>query len=193
MKTRTALALVAALAMGSAAQAVDFTQPDVDDLIDYAAIHNLDLMYADLEVMDPAVLKGAGKVTHYVWTNDQGNEKHAYSATVKVQVPAKVPGLETLKAALNADVRIRLVSEGVKYAECLLAVQPVTSRTYVTYELQIAGRGDEVKPLKGVCDIDLVTPGIQAGIPQMHRLDLITSFVRHDVRPVTDLMEGYCY
>lgn len=145
------------------------------------------------EVMDTDRVKGAGRVTHYIWTENDGIQKQAYRTVVHVQVPAKVPGFETLKAALNADVRIDLYSQGVRYAQCLLAVQPVTSRTYVTYELLVAGAGDEVKPIKGVCDIDVNLRGIQAGIPQMQFEDLITSLVRYDTRPDIHLMEGYCY
>ena len=199
MRARTILAAVAALAFTPVAQAVEPTLPDFDGLVDYDAVHDLDVLYADLDVLDIDRLRGYGTVRHYLWSDQDGRGMQSYNATVTIAVPSKVPGFETLKAAMNADVRINLIgAAGIPYAECLLAVQPVTSRTFVTYELQLVAHEDAVapvlniKPVKGVCDVDVDTPGIQVGIPQMEARDVITGFARYETAPRVDLVRGYC-
>ena len=182
---------MAALAIGSAAPATELQ--GLDRFVDNDGVRDLELMYADLKVMDADRLNGFGAVRHFIWTNYDGEVKELYRATITVDVPAKVPGFETLEAAMNADVRILLRTEGVPYAECLLPAQAVTSPAYVTYQVEMIVHEDFVKPIRGICDINLRTPGIQPGIPQMHYLDLITGLARHETVYEVELMEGFCY
>ncbi len=189
----TVLTAIIAFSVGGAAQAVEPSFPELDGLLDYDAIVDFDLIYADLEVIDVDTVKGFGTVRHFTWTTDAGASKQVYRAAVTVRVPARVPGLESFKSAMNADVLLVLDHKGMPYAECLLAVQPITSRTYVTYELELLANGDFVKPTKGVCDVDLETPDIQVGIPPMRYLDLVTGVIRHQVPHDIELMRGFCF
>lgn len=207
MKARTVIAVIAALAAASAAQAVDRQSPallPVDD--DPAATRFYDHMYADLTVTLDQV-QGLGRIDHYIWFDSDGIQRQEYRTVVTVRIPSDVPGFETLENALEADVRIRLAAETavdyptvepspsayIPYAECMLAVQPITSRSIVKYELLIEDTGKGVKVAKGVCDVDITSADIQVGIPQMGYLDLITSFVRYEADANVAFMEGYCY
>ncbi|MBT8136357.1 MAG: hypothetical protein KJO54_04995 [Gammaproteobacteria bacterium] len=207
MRVRTVIAVLAALAAGSATQAVERQSPGlvvVDD--PPGATRFYDHMYADLSVVLDQV-QGHGRLDHYVWFDREGKQRQTYRAVVTVRIPSDVPGFETLEDAMDADVRIRLAARTdvdfptvepsptayMPYAECMLAMQPVTTRDFVTYELLITGFGNDLKVAKGVCDVNMLTTNIQVGIPQMGYLDLITSLVRNDADTNLAFMEGYCY
>ena len=207
MRARTVIAAIAALAAGLAVQAADVQSPAQAFFYDTPAANSIDiLMYADLAVTLNQV-KGLGRVEHYVFFDREGIKRQTYRAFVTVRIPSDVPGFETLEDALEADVRIRLAAETavdqptvrpspkayIPYAECMLAIQPITSRHFVTYELLMVDHGHGLKVAKGVCDIDIASADIQVGIPQMGYLDLITGFVEYEADPDMAFMEGYCY
>ncbi len=197
MRARSMVAVLAAMAVGPLAQAADFTAPPFSDLMPADAIVsgvNVDVMFANLQATDPDAIKGDGKVLHAIWYDKDGIKRQAYRTVVKVRVPAKVPGLDSLMGVLSADVRISLTSGGVPYAECMLPLQLISSRATAIFELYLEGRGVGVKPHKGVCDVDLDAPGIQNGIPEMHFQDLVETIIWADVMaPGYKAMEGYCY
>ena len=196
MRARSILIVATAMAVGSLAQAADVEAGAFNDLMPADAILAGDavVMFANLQATDAAAIKATGRVLHSIWYDESGVERQAYRTVVKVKVPARLPGLDSLAGVLGADVRISLSSGGVPYAECMLPVQLISSRSIAIFELYLGARGDEVKPYKGVCDVDLETPGIQFGIPQMRFQDLIETVVwADDASPGFRVMEGYCY
>ncbi len=199
MRGRTVLTIVAAMAMGSMAQAVEPTTPPLNDLMPADAVVQgppVEVMFANLEsiVLDGPSVQGNGKVLHSVWYNRHGIKMQAYRASIEISVPTDVPGLDTLMDVLSADVRISLSSGGIPYAECMLPVQLISSRSTAIFELYVQGRGVGIRPHKGICDVDLSEPGIQIGIPQMHFQDLIEAIVwTGDTSPGHAFLEGYCY
>lgn len=149
------------------------------------------VMWAELEVMDEAV-KGAGKLKSHTWYAPNGELTRSFKTVINVGIPSKLPAFATLADAMDADVRIRITGEGVPYAECMLTLEPVTARSYVTFTLDLVAVGDDVKPVKGVCDINLEETGIQVGIPELHYLDLITTYVKGKPYDETEFLRGYC-
>lgn len=197
MRARTILAVVAAMAAASIAQAEAPGLPAFGDPMPAdAAIHDLDVMFVHLQpvVADGPTVRGEGEVLHSIWYNKEGIRMQAFRTVVEIGVPSEVPGLDTLIGVLSADVSIEFNAGGVPYAQCYLPVQLISSRSNAIFELYLEGRGVGVKPHKGICDVDLQTPGIQIGIPLMHAQDLVETIVQvDDVDPGRIIMEGYCY
>ncbi|MDH3587921.1 MAG: hypothetical protein OEQ74_00820 [Gammaproteobacteria bacterium] len=180
-----------AVVVGETVVAHDFSMTHIDDL---AVIDTeVDVMGAVLQPMEPRMVKGGGKIVHEAWYDEEGVHRETFKAIVGVRVPSKVPGFDTIKGAMNADLRLVMSANGVPYAECMLAVQPVTSRTFVNYALDLRAMYIEMRPNQGICDIDLNKAGIQVGIPQMHYKDLITTFVKGKPYETYDFLDGYCY
>ena len=199
MRARTLLAVLAAMAVASTTQAEELTAPAFDNPMPADAVVqgvNVDVMFANLETIraDGPVVQGGGKVLHSIWYDRAGIQRQAFRATIEIAVPTDVPGLDTLMAVLGADVRISFSSGGVSYAECLLPVQLISSRSTAIFELYLEGRGVGIKPHKGICYVNLHEPGAEIGIPQMHAQDLLEAIVwADDTSPGHEFLEGYCY
>ncbi|MDH3587920.1 MAG: hypothetical protein OEQ74_00815 [Gammaproteobacteria bacterium] len=159
---------------------------------DAANAEGFDVMSAMLEPMEFLSVEGAGKVHHQAWYDADGVYKQVYRGIVGVAVPSKVPGFETLKSAMNADVSIILSTNGVPYAECMLAAEPGTSLTFVMFELDLRAKYSDVRPNRGICDIDVLKTGTQIGIPQMQYKDALTVVVKGKPYATYEFLKGYC-
>ncbi|NNF61714.1 MAG: hypothetical protein HKN06_10370 [Gammaproteobacteria bacterium] len=201
MNVRRVIITLIVMALGSLAHATD--SGGMDAARDLMVTHpsNVPVTVTDVQTMRVSLLpinlevaNGEGTIVHESWYEDDGVLRETFTAKVLVQVPSKVPGFTTLKGAMNADVRIGLETNGVLRAECMLAVQPLTSRTYVEYALDIRALWFEIRPTIGICDIDMEKAGIQVGIPQMHSRDLLTTYVK--IMPADEkhaFLDGWCY
>ena len=200
MNVRRLIIALIVMALGSLAHATD--PGEMGATLDLTITHpsNVPVTVTDVQTMRVSLLpinlemaNGEGTIIHESWYEDDGVLRETFNAKVIVQVPSKVPGFTTLKGAMNADVRIGLETNGVQRAECMLAVQPVTSRTHVEYALDLRALWFEVRPTIGICDIDMETAGIQVGIPQMHSRDLLTTYVK--IMPADEkhaFLDGWC-
>lgn len=196
MKIKVLILMIGALVLGAPVNAAD--EIGLTMQIQSPQTSTMDVGVDDATYMT-AVLRpmvdvyAGGRMLNKAWYDNKENYRESFVAMVGVQVPSKIPGFATLKEAMNADVRISISNNGVAFAECLLAVEPVTSRSAVHFAVDLASFWDEVKPNKGICDVDLKTPGLQVGIPVLSYKDRLTALVRGKPYKEFEFLEGYCY
>ena len=117
-------------------------------------------------------------------------------SAVKVEFPVPSAGLG-ISDPTTADIRLVLRRGETDYAECFLAFEPCQSveGEDAVFKLQVGeftrrGRG-VLKGIKGQCDLDLRTLGIQAGVPELQNGDVATvRVVDTATSTVTDFLQG---
>ncbi len=190
MKARYVILALALLFIGPAVNASDGLDPTQTVNLMTQGLHPL-TMHADLDTMTDGV-KTDGELDYVVWSDQYGAKRETFGATLLVTIPSKLPGFENVASARDADMRLRLSHHGNDYAECRLVVDPVVSRHFVVFSFQVMGYNDDAKPVRGVCDVDLLTDGVQLGVPSIDQGVMITAFVKTDHAGDCDFAQGYC-
>jgi len=90
------------------------------------------------------------------------NGKEKFEAELKLLVPTQNLGLSVSNADL-ASVTATL-SNGTPYAVCTLDLKKMR-RGKASYEINAKSSKKGIREKWGFCDVDLMTPGIQSGIP----------------------------
>jgi hypothetical protein len=104
---------------------------------------------------------------------EQQTSKTEFSAEVKIPVPSSALAVTDSAVATSATMFLVLRNNlGVDYAECHLDLNNIKTATkrgvsgvIAEYEVKVSDRNGFLQASRGVCDIDLVTVGIQSGIP----------------------------
>jgi len=121
---------------------------------------------------------------------------HVDHFSADVEIPAPSPGLGVTDPAL-ADVRVVLSRESIDYAECFLRLDAdetegdedddagATQAEFQVKVLFVDRHGSPLlKEIKGRCDVDLATAGVQPGVPDVEAGDVATASV---VDPATSI------
>ncbi len=200
LTARRLLALVIAFAFttmsGMAAAPGDgwlITPPDFTVTFPY-----VDTMVADLKTCcDDYDVKGKGRMLATYWHDMDGQVRGKFTINTVVAVPNKVEGFWTLRDAMDADVRVMFMRKpDGEFAECYLAFQGFDfgigkGEAVARYALELAIENHHVKPLKGVCDVELFMHGIQNGVPELQFNDLLKTMNVVDGNK-TSYMKGFC-
>lgn len=197
MNAKALMFLVGALVLGPAANAaneIDFAMEIINpqtSIMD-VGLADADVMTAYMQPMFESIV-GGGKVVHKGWFDNRGDYRQSFVIVVGVHVPSEIPGFATLEEAAKTDVRVRISSNGIATAECLLAYEPVISRSAAYFAVDLSAIGDEVKPNSGICDVDLNQAGLQVGIPLLNHKDHLVTYVRGKPYGEFEFLDGYCY
>lgn len=150
-------------------------------------------VHADLDVLTGLHLKAHGRLQRDEWWLSEGSVMRDFTVNVRVAIPGKFSAFHSYDAAMNADVWVQLSNRDGAYAECQLVMQPLTWNGPVSYKVKLMSQNDAVKPLTGICDVDLAAKGIQVGVPVLGFKDVVTVFVR-DEAPAANraFVKGYC-
>ncbi|HLE42569.1 MAG TPA: hypothetical protein VJB36_00980 [Methylomirabilota bacterium] len=105
--------------------------------------------------------------------------KDKFSAKVEIPVPSPGLGILTPLDAQLADVRLVLSRAGVVYAECMLVLDDDEgaegeAEYHVDLEFRTRTGRAGLRARHGSCDVDLVTPGVQNGVPDVQDGDVAT-------------------
>jgi hypothetical protein len=197
MKTRCAIISAIVLLASPFAQAAAVSPIVPQDLSLYwqdqqaSAPTDVAVMTAHLRSLDDPVFAD-GMVVHQSWFDTDDSYRQAFRANVVVQIPSKVPGFDTIANAMDADLWVRFSHHGNVYAECRLVVEPVVSRSAVHFAVELQADNGDVKPIKGICDIDTVVPGLQVGVPTLEHGVMVNTVVVGKPFHECDFMVGYC-
>jgi hypothetical protein len=124
-------------------------------------------------------------------------KKDRFSAEVEIPIPSAGLGITD---PTTADVRLILSRGGVAYAECFLVLDDEamdqegdddTPGATAEFQVKVMSTPRGEREIRGQCDIDLATAGVQAGVPDVQAGDVATARV---VDPSTstpvDFLEG---
>ena len=142
----------------------------------------------DLNTCCGSLDKAKGEVERELEMEGTVLKKDELKAKVKIYLPALGVGVTDRGTAKSADVRVVFSRGAVDYAECFLKFDRIRKEledgvTVEEAEYKLDLRADSkkgtlrLKQKKGVCDIDLATSGIQAGLPEMVDGDIATARV----------------
>lgn len=103
----------------------------------------------------------------------RGNQ---FEAEATLPVPSAGLALADKAAAQDATLTLTLSRGGQPYAECdfdLKSVKQNKKRAAGTakYQIEIYDRGGVLQERYGICDLDLLTPGAQQGVPSIQAGD----------------------
>ena len=130
-----------------------------------------------------------GSAEYRKQTNNGATKQERFRTQAKVELPSAALGIVDAATAQAADVRVILTRNNVDYAECALdfdvidqEVEIEDGQTVIVNEAEFAvdirnqlKKGHlVVRGGKGTCDVDLTTPGVQAGVPVVQSGDTAT-------------------
>jgi len=130
-----------------------------------------------------------GKAEYRKQTNNGVTKQERFRTQAKIDLPSAALGIVDAASAQTADVRVILSRTGTDYAECTLDFDEIEQEiemedggTVIVSEAEFAvdvrnqfKKGNViVRSSKGTCDIDLATPGTQAGVPVVQAGDTAT-------------------
>ncbi|MGZ8249154.1 hypothetical protein [Methylomagnum sp.] len=103
----------------------------------------------------------------------RGNQLEAEAT---LPVPSAALAVADRTAAQNATLTLTLSRSGQPYAECdfdLKSMQMNKKKATgsAKYKIEIYDRGGVLQERYGICDLDLVTPGVQRGLPTLQTGD----------------------
>jgi hypothetical protein len=131
----------------------------------------------------------AGSAEYIKQTNKGATKQERFRTQAKVELPSAALGIVDAATAQAADVRVILTRTGTDYAECTLDFDVIAQeiemehgQTVLASEAEFAidirnqlKKGQLVVRVgKGTCDVDLATPGVQAGVPVVQSGDTAT-------------------
>jgi hypothetical protein len=143
----------------------------------------------DLSTCCGSLDKSKGEVEREVEMEGTVLKKDELKAKVKIYLPALGVGVTDLGTARSADVGVVFTRGAVDYAECFLKFDKIKKEREdgatvdeAEYKLDLRAKAKKkgtlrIKQKKGVCDVDLATPGIQPGLPEMLDGDVVTAQV----------------
>ncbi len=120
-----------------------------------------------------------------------------FKGTVKIPIPASALGIVDEASAENADIRLILSHAGTDFAECRLVFDEIEGEDddddddelQAKFKVHVRIKKGTPQAKKGVCDIDLLTPDIQSGVPDARVDDVATVTLVTGGTP-TDFLEG---
>jgi hypothetical protein len=130
-----------------------------------------------------------GNAEYRKQTSNGAPKQERFRTQAKVELPSAALGIVDAATAGAADVRVILTRNTVDYAECALdfdvidqEVEMEDGQTVIVNEAEFAvdirnqlKKGHlVVRAGKGTCDVDLTTPGVQAGVPAVQSGDTAT-------------------
>jgi Fe-S cluster assembly iron-binding protein IscA len=136
-----------------------------------------------------------GEAKHEKETKKGVVKKDEFKGEVRIPVdPASVLGIVDEAAAEGADVRLILSRAGVDIAECRLAFDEIEEEddddeVQAEFKVDVRIKKGAVQAKKGECDIDLLTAGIQSGVPDAQADDVATARLVVGGTP-TDFLQG---
>jgi hypothetical protein len=134
-------------------------------------------------------------------TQSKDGALKADSFKTEVEIPVPSAGLG-ITDPTTADIRVVLSRAGADYAVCFLKLDDDNEMDgtdddqagadfQVKVALKIKDGTPVIKSGKGQCDVDLVTPDIQPGVPDVLAGDVATVSVFHaDPAPATPFLQG---
>ena len=66
------------------------------------------------------------------------------------------------------------------------------SRSSVSFTVDVHAVDEYVKPLMGLCDIDLIRPGLQLGVPSVEHGVMIKTLIVGKPFEELEFLEGWC-
>jgi hypothetical protein len=141
------------------------------------------------------LVDGHGHVKHR--TRLRADEVTRDRLQVKAEFGPEDLGLDETTAPL-ADVRAVFSRDGAPYAECVLVFDGIEAEDGDDADLEAlykadvewrAGRG--LRERKGTCDVDLLTEGVQAGVPAVQAGDHVSITV--GAEPGLPVLEGTAF
>ncbi len=135
-----------------------------------------DFVAADLaSCCDGQHIKAAGSTKLARTTLSSGAYTEALLIDIVVAIPSKMRAFETLRAALQADVRANFSRHGKRYAQCRLVVQAIRwPGSEIGYTLRINSKGDQLQEIRGSCQKNIETRGPRNGLPEFQQGDSVT-------------------
>jgi hypothetical protein len=130
-----------------------------------------------------------GSAEYSKQTSNGATKQERFRTQAKVELPSAALGIVDAATAQAADVRVILTRNTVDYAECTLDFDVIAQeleiedgQTVLANEAEFAidirnqlKKGHLVVRVgKGTCDVDLTTPGVQAGVPVVQSGDIAT-------------------
>ncbi len=124
-----------------------------------------------------------GRADRKIQSKSGAVKSDLFRAKVEIPVPSGGPGITD---PTTADIRLVLSRASVDYAECFLVLDDDSIQAkgddddadgaefQVKIQLRVKNATPVVKSVKGQCDVDLVTPDVQAGLPDVKAGDVAT-------------------
>ena len=108
--------------------------------------------------------------------NAQKNESK-FDGEVKFNLPSSTFDIIDVPDAKSTDLQMDLHRSGsmTLYATCMLDLKKAKIKggvTQVEYKVEVKNRNGFLQTIIGYCDIDLSTPGVQAGVPAVQAGDV---------------------
>ena len=128
------------------------------------------------EVKSKAYFSGLGIVAKAEHEAKPRKNESKFEVEVKFNLPNTTFDITDVADAQSTDLEMHLLRGGIPYATCMLDLKSAkTNRrsgvTQVEYKVEVKNRNGFLQVKYGYCDIDLSTPGVQAGVPAVQAGD----------------------
>jgi hypothetical protein len=123
---------------------------------------------------------------------------HREKSRGRLQMSASVPLPSTLPAATNANVRalvlkVNVLRADVATAQCTLRFgnkSKASNSVKAIFRLDVEEKNLQLKNRKGICDVDLATEGVQAGVPEIAAGDKLVLIEQVDALTANTVAQG---
>ena len=128
------------------------------------------------EVKSRAYFSGLGIVAKAEHEAKPQKNESKFEVEVKFNLPNTTFDITDVTDAQNTDLKMDLYHSGsaTPYATCMLDLKSAKTRrgvTQVEYKVEVKNRNGFLQTKIGVCDVDLNTSGVQAGVPAVQAGD----------------------